>query len=123
MNDAERRPATSDPRRQPAPPPLAGGQAAAPVRRGVSLRWPVAAAALGRGGRLQRSRCHTGVRRDRLPHLAASACRPATLQPSPRPLPGPQPAQLPRPLTPRLTLTGAARLSQWAASQGEPQAL
>lgn len=60
------------------------------------------------------------------PPAPCSVCRPATLQPPPRPHacpPGPQPAQLPRPLTLGLTLTEAARLSQSAASQGEPQAL
>lgn len=45
-------------------PPLPPGRwtAAAAARRGVNL-WPVAAAALGRGGRLQRAQCRTDVRR------------------------------------------------------------
>lgn len=107
MNDAERRPANFDPRRQPAPPPAGRWTAAALARRGVSLRWPVAAAALGRSGGLQRTQRRSSVRRGRLPHLTA----PATLQlpppqPPPRPPPGPQPAPLPRPLTLGLTPAG-----------------
>lgn len=89
-------------------------------RRGVNLLWPVAAAALGRGGRLQRAQWRTG----RLPHLAAPATlQPLPPQPPPRPPPGPQPAPLPRPPTPGLTPAGAAHLLQSTASQGQPQAL
>lgn len=54
-------------------------------RRGVNLLWPVAAAALGGGGRLQRAQRRTGVRRaasrtsQRLPpsHRRRRSLRPA----------------------------------------------
>lgn len=89
-NDAERWPATFDPPRQPAPPPTPGRwTAAASARRGVNLLWPVAAAALGRGGRLQRVRCRTAASRP--PPAPRSACHPATLQPPPPPQPPPRP--------------------------------
>jgi hypothetical protein len=123
MNDTERRPATLDPRRQPAPPPLAGGQ---PLRRpavaSTSGPWPLPHWA-GAGD----CSAHIAARASAGPPPAPrSACHPATLQPPqppPRPLPGPQPEPLPRPLTPGLTLAGAACLRQSTASQGQPQAL